>query len=237
MPADPSSLRGAAAARAWHGVTAVVVVAAVVLQTVLLVRTGTAPMPTRMLRLVSYFTIQSNLLVAVAATSLALGPERDGGLWRVVRLDALVGISVTGVVYATVLAPTTDLDGWDRVADAGLHYASPLLVVVGWLLYGPRPRIDGRTVAWALVWPIAWFAYTLLHGAASGWYPYPFIDVTAQGYAVSLRNAALVTALLLGVALAYRSGDRGMRPAPRRPAEQARPAPVAEPVGGDGRDG
>ena len=92
-------------------------------------------------------------------------------------------------------------------------------------------------MAWARVWPVAWFAYTLLHGAAIGWYPYPFIDVTAQGYAVSLRNAALVTALLLGVALAYRAGDQGMRPAPRGPAGDAEPAPVAEPVGGDGRDG
>jgi hypothetical protein len=41
----------------------------------------------RLGRLVSYFTIESNLLVLAVAVSLVLAPGR-GRLWRVVRLDA-----------------------------------------------------------------------------------------------------------------------------------------------------
>jgi hypothetical protein len=73
-------------------------------------------------------------------------------------------------------------------------------------------------VRWALAWPIAWFAYTLVHGAVGGWYPYPFVDVGVLGYAVVARNCAVVTVLLLGVAGAYLWGDHrlSMAPGPAR---------------------
>jgi hypothetical protein len=48
----------------------------------------------RLGRLVSYFTIESNLLVLAAAVSLVLAPGRDGRLWRVLRLDALLGVVI-----------------------------------------------------------------------------------------------------------------------------------------------
>lgn len=206
--------RGAAAARLVHGVTAVVVIAALVLQVALVVRNGVGPIGARLVDLASYFTIQSNLLVAVTAVALALRPDRDGTVWRVVRLDALLGITVTGVVYLTVLAPLQDLSGAPAVADIGLHYVSPALAVLAWFGYGPRHRIDRRTAWLALVWPVLYFAYTLVHGPVAGWYPYPFLDVVVHGYASVLGNAVLVTALMFGVAFLYWRGDRRLGVAP-----------------------
>ncbi len=211
--------RGPAAARLAHGATAAVVIAALVLQVALVVRNGVGPMGVRLLDLASYFTIQSNVLVAVSAVALALRPDRDGPVWRVVRLDALLGITVTGVVYVTVLAPLQDLSGAPAVADIGLHYASPALAVLAWFGYGPRRRIDRRTTWLALVWPVLYFAYTLVHGAVAGWYPYPFLNVLVHGYASVLGNAVLVTALMFGVAFLYRRGDRRLGLAPAGTAE------------------
>jgi hypothetical protein len=34
-----------------------------------------------------------------------------------------------------------------------------------------------------LAYPIAWLAYTFVRGAATGCYPYPFLDVNVVGYA------------------------------------------------------
>ena len=209
-----SGWRGAAAARLVHGATAVVVIAALALQVALVVRNGVGPMGARLLDLASYFTIQSNLLVAVSAVALALRPDRDGPVWRVVRLDALLGITVTGVVYLTVLAPLQDLSGAPAVADIGLHYVGPALAVLAWFGYGPRHRIDRRTAWLALIWPVLFFAYTLVHGAVAGWYPYPFVDVVVHGYASVLGNAVLVTALMFGTAFLYRRGDRRLGVAP-----------------------
>ena len=204
---------------AWfHLVTAVVTTAALLLQLVLTTSAGGASLPVRWLRLVSYFTIESNLLVAASAWALWRRPNRGNRtLFRVVRLAGVVGITVTGLVYVVVLRPVVDLSGWWAVADALLHYAVPVLAVVGWAVYGPRRRVDRRVVLLVLAWPAAWFAWTLLHGAASGFYPYPFVDVDDLGYGHVLGNAALVLGLLLGVSATYLWVDGRLDAWRRRP--------------------
>lgn len=203
-------------ARAWHLATALVSAAALVTQVVLVLRgvnvltdsAGNLPsIPERLLRFLSYFTVESNCLVIATSLSLAVNPTRDGKVWRVLRLDALVGITVTLVVYHLALRPLLDLHGLAKATDTGFHYVAPIMAVVGWLLYGPRPRVDVATLWWSLCWPIGYFCYTLGHGAASGWYPYPFVDAATNGYAFALRNALLVLFLLLGVGATYLTLD------------------------------
>lgn len=206
-----------AVARCWHLATALVPLASLVAQLVLVVRGADVLVqdgyqePSTALRVAnffSYFTVQSNLLVVLAALPLAIDPRRDGRLFRVVRLAGLLGISVTGVVYATVLAPLVDLDGVAMLTNIGFHYLTPLLAVIGWALFGPWPRFDRRVLLITLAWPVAWLAYTLVRGEIVDWYPYPFIDVGELGYARTLVNSAGVTALLLGVGWLFLTGDR-----------------------------
>jgi hypothetical protein len=202
------------AARRWHLVTAVVAVVALVLQTALVVRSGPVALPLRLGRLVSYFTIQSNLLVAVGTIALARDPSYDGRWWRTVRLAGVVGITVTGLVYFVMLRPIVELDGWDWVANLLLHQVVPVLAIVGWLVCGPRPRVGLPEVRRALVWPFAWLGWTLAVGAISGWYPYPFLDVDDRGWGPVLATSGVVTLLFLALfAAAYRL-DRWCRPAP-----------------------
>lgn len=161
-----------------------------------------------MIRYFSYFTIESNILVAFTATALALRPDRDGRRWRVLRLDALVGITVTGIIYVTVLRHVVQLAGLAKVCDIGLHYVSPLITVVAWLLVGPRPRVDVRTLLLALVWPGLYLGYTLIRGEIAHWYPYPFVDVDQHGYVRVLVNSVGVTLVVLAVGAVYLLGDR-----------------------------
>ncbi|GAB2990174.1 Pr6Pr family membrane protein [Saccharothrix stipae] len=189
--------------RVWHGVLAAVIAASLITQLVLLfaggadVNSGHAEVQVtlgvRLIRLFSYFTIQSNLFVLFVAVTLAVDPARDGRGWRVARLDALLGITITGIVFALVLAPLVHHVGVSWWVNLGFHQLSPVLAVLGWLLFGPRPRVDRATVAKALlIWPVFWILYTFVHGALTGWYPYPFLDVTAIGFGTALRNALFV---------------------------------------------
>ncbi|MFD0481612.1 Pr6Pr family membrane protein [Kineococcus sp. GCM10028916] len=211
-PATPS--------RVWHAVLALVVLAALVAQVVLLIGGGrdansgqaTASAATSLVRFVSYFTVQSNLLVLVAAVSLVLDPARDGRFWRVLRLTGLLGITVTGLVFGAVLAPLLHHTGIDWWINAGFHYVSPVMAFLGWAVFGPRPRVDGRTAAWAVAWPIAWVVYTLVRGAVVGWYPYPFLDVDAVGYPIALRNTGFVVVLALVLLAVFRWLDGRLRP-------------------------
>jgi hypothetical protein len=111
----------------------------------------------------------------------------------VARLDALLGITITGVVFALVLAPLVHPVGVAWWVNLGVHRLSPALAVLGWLLFGPRPRVDRATIAKALlIWPVLWISYTFAHGAVTDWYPYPFLDVTDIGFGTALRNALFV---------------------------------------------
>ena len=215
-------------ARTWHAAVAVTVWAGLVVQAVIAVRASGHPpahlvgtlagtgVGGRLVRVLSFFTIQSNILVGVTSTQLAMNPRRDGAVWRVLRVDALIGIAVTGIVYATVLARMHEPKGWEQVStNIAFHYVVPVGAVVGWLLFGPRPRLRGTVVGAALAWPLVWFGYTLLHGRWTHWYPYPFVDVASHGYGRVALNALAVTAVLGGVATVFAVGDRRLpSPAP-----------------------
>ncbi|MGD9960891.1 Pr6Pr family membrane protein [Nocardioides sp.] len=202
-------------ARRWHLLTAGVAIVALLLQLVLIVAgvavLNEAEVPglgIRLGRFLSYFTIQSNALVALTAVQLARNPQQDGHGWRVARLCAIAGITVTGLVHFVLLRPLLHLEGWNWAADKLLHMVVPVLAVAGWGLFGPRPRITARTVGWALLWPIVWLGWTLMIGATTGWYPYPFLDVADKGVG-SVGAACLgVTTLFLVVFAALATLDR-----------------------------
>lgn len=181
---------------------------------------------TELVRWLSLFTVESNVLVLAAATTLALDPVRSGRLWRVLLLDALLAITVTGLVFSVLLAPTVDPAGVTVWTNLVLHYLSPLAMVVGWLVFGPRPRITGGTVAWAMLFPVAWIGWTMVHGAQSRWYPYFFLNARDLGLAAALRNTALVVLLALVFLLLYWAADRWLpaTTARRRGRDEASPA-------------
>lgn len=206
--------------RLWHGLLLAAVLFALVTQTVLVGVEGAdansgsdsgdpgSSAATRLIRLFSYFTEQSNLLVAVVCAGLLLRPHRDGPLWRVLRADALLGIAITGLVFALVLAQDMDATGIGWWVTITFHYVCPPAVLLGWVLFGPRGQLDWRTVARSAVWPFAWLGYTFAHGAFTDWYPYPFIDVTVRGYAGALRNTVLILLLAVVFVLLLRGVDR-----------------------------
>ena len=219
-------------ARAVHVVSAVAAVAALLLQTVLVItgasvlaETDVPPLATRLGRLVSYFTIQSNVLVAVTAVQLAGDPVRDGRWWRPVRLAAVVGITVTGLVHFVLLRPLLDLEGPNALADSLLHLVVPVVAVAGWVLAGPRPRWSRRDAGLALLWPLLWLGWTLVVGALSGWVPYPFLDVEAEGATAVAVTCAGVTVLFLLFLAALVALDRRLRPVP---VQESAPTPATD---------
>ncbi|MFY9331321.1 MAG: Pr6Pr family membrane protein [Candidatus Nanopelagicales bacterium] len=150
----------------------------------------------------TYFTILSNILVAVMMTLLFINPSRDGRIFRVLRLDTILMITVTGVVYNLILAG----DGpgpvaWGAVANSLEHQITPVLTVVVWLVVGPRGWINAKVVAYSFVLPVAWLIYALIRGAIIDAYPYPFLDVIANGYGTVFINVIgiIIFALILNL--------------------------------------
>jgi len=173
-----------------------------------------AETPARIVNYFSFFTVQSNVLVAVTTGLLALNLDRRSTVFRVLRLDGVLCIAVTGVVFHLALASLQELTGWDALADFILHSLSPILAVLGWLVFGPRRQLTPRIVWLAVLAPIGWLAYALAYGAlttdrnGNDYYAYPFMNVQVHGYAVALLRCALVAALFLGLAFGALALDR-----------------------------
>lgn len=161
---------------------------------------GAAGAVARVVDTLSYFTIWSNVVVAVSVTLLLARPLRATPLARVLRLSGLLMITVTAIVYQVLLAPAVDVTGWSLLTDPVLHVVTPVLTVLVWAVWGPRGWITAREVPLALVVPLVWIAWMLARGAVVHAYPYGFANVEEHGYGpVALT---LLVILVFGVVVA-----------------------------------
>lgn len=144
---------------------------------------GIAGGPERIADLLSYFTIWSQLVVGIVMTMLYRNPNRTGKFVQVFRIDAILMITVTGVVYNLLIGPKYPPQGLNQISSPIEHTLTPLLTVLLFLFFGPRGWFNARNVVRALVLPISFIFYTLFRGAIINKYPYDFLDVGANGYA------------------------------------------------------
>ena len=153
---------------------------------------GIAGAPARLIDLFSYFTIWSQVVVGVVATFLFLNISRDGKWFRVFRLDSVLMIAVTGIVYNAMIAPSYPPVGLYVYSSFCEHTLTPILTILVFLIAGPRGWINLKTFGLALLLPVAYAAYTLLRGAVINMYPYDFLDVVTYGYAAVLQFVAII---------------------------------------------
>lgn len=147
------------------------------------------------IRYFSFFTIQSNLFAAL----VLLVPLMSRGRFAEwldsagVRAATVLYLTVTGLVYFTLLRHTWNPQGLTYVADRGLHYVVPCLVALEWWLFAAKRGLSIRHLRYFAIFPILYFAYTLAAGAISGFYPYPFFNAAQLGYGqVLLAGVALL---------------------------------------------
>ncbi len=159
----------------------------------------------------SFFTILTNLLVALGLTcSLAAPDSRWGRFFSStgVAADTALYIAVVGVVYSLLLRQLWDPEGFQKIADIILHDVVPVLYVFYWILFVPKGGLRWKdSVSWS-IYPLAYFAWVLIRGAVSGRYPYPFIDVGTLGYTRVLLNAVLLLASFTVAGLAMIAAAR-----------------------------
>ena len=194
--------------RSWHGVTALVIAAALVAQTVL-----TLDESRSVVNLFSYFTIQSNILVLVSCVLIALDPTRDGPVFQAVRIAGLVGITVTGVVYQLLLVGSIEMEGLEVWLDFAFHRFAPVAAVLGFVLLQPRTQFD-RRAWWFMVWAFGWLAYTLIRAEVAdpvftisdtdtAPVPYGFLDASDVGWPAVIAISAGITVAAMAVAALY----------------------------------
>ena len=175
--------------------------------------------------LFGYFTVQSNVILAVVLAVAGARLLRDRPVSDALvaaRACAVSYIAVVGLVFAVLLAPLGAAGGvpvpW---ANTVLHVVTPVVGVVDWLVGPDRRRLGARTVALALTYPAVWVAVVLVRGATDGWFPYPFLDPATgygriAGYVAAIAVTVATAAALVVAASRLPVGRRVAGPAPAR---------------------
>lgn len=160
---------------------------------------GSGSVPETIWILLRFFTIITNLLVAIAMTAIAA----DRRVSPFLQAGLALAIGLVGVVYMTLLHGLVQLEGAALFADTLLHYVVPIGSVLYWLVISPKFGLRWtHPLLWSL-YPLAYFAYAIVRGSIDGRYPYPFMDVTKLGGAQTALNA-------LGLAAAFVIAGLGM---------------------------
>jgi hypothetical protein len=180
------------AVRVWRLAFGVLTLVAVGVQ----FRTGQTHPPFDAVNFFSYFTILSNILGAVVFVLLAvLGsrlPHAD-----LLRGAAALYLTITFLVYALLLSGVGlgIVLAW---VNNVVHRIFPIVVLLDWFLVRSSARLNQRQTWWWLAFPVLYLVYSLIRGAVTGWYPYPFLDPRRDGGYLGVT----VTCLAIAVAFA-----------------------------------
>ncbi|GAB7192872.1 hypothetical protein NUM3379_35810 [Kineococcus sp. NUM-3379] len=171
-----------------------------------------------------YFTLQSNLLLAVVlawAVAAELRGVRPPPAW--LKGGAAVFVTITGVVYNALLNPGGGEGAFlllqGRVQNDLLHVVVPLLAVVDVLLWDRHGRLRWNHAALWLLYPLGYLVFVLLRGAFSDGtprYPYAFVDVERSGYEGVAVNAVVLTGAFWLLGLLYVGADHLLARVDRR---------------------
>lgn len=177
---------------------------AVITQFILMLNNRVASVPETIVRFFSFFTILTNLLVAIyytihwfqKPTSLLLRLQKPGVLSAVTLY-----IAVVGLVYQIVLRSIWSPVGLQKLVDELLHSIIPVFTLVYWFLYEKHTETSWKSIPSWLLYPLFYLAYILIRGSFSNFYPYPFVNVTELGLQKVLINSSVLVFVFLSIAL------------------------------------
>lgn len=155
-------------------------------------------------RFFSYFTILTNLLVAVSLSFILLKPSTAPGrfFFKPSTITAItLYIFIVGLVYNTILRFIWEPTGLQKLVDEALHVVIPLLFLIYWLLFASKGSLKWIYSLQWLIYPFVYLLYALSIGAFSGFYTYPFINVTELGYSKVLLNAGVLMLVFIAAGL------------------------------------
>lgn len=142
----------------------------------------------------SYYTILTNIVLVLIYLS-------DLVRWR--WLEVFRKLDVTGMMVANMLLvmgfvhfflrSLATLDGIFLVCDYALHYVTPILFLIWWVVTVRHGPLLMRRIPIMLVPTFVYFLYIMARGAWVQEYPYPVLNALRLGYPQVLANAVYLT--------------------------------------------
>jgi hypothetical protein len=157
------------------------------------------------IRFFSYFTILTNILVAIYFTAVVIqGNSRHRLLSSPGALTAITAyITIVGLIYQIALRHLWQPEGQQWLVDELLHTVIPFAVIIFWYFNESSFPIRFQQIGVWLIYPLVYFIFILIRGGFSNFYPYPFVDVPALGLTRVLINGACMIILYTLLSVLY----------------------------------
>ncbi len=179
---------------------------ALIAQFYLIIENRVTSIPETIIRYFSFFTILTNLLVALCFTSILFNPESRLGIFfskPKTQTAITIYITIVGIIYNLILRFLWKPEGLQFVVDELLHTIIPIMCIVFWIIYVAKSTLKWKDVFPWLIYPLVYIIFILIRGAVSGFYPYPFINVNEIGYHKAVINSGIIALSFLILSLLF----------------------------------
>lgn len=143
-----------------------------------------------------YFTIQSNIAVAIiclVGVHLMLANRKINHVMEIIKYMSATSISLTGLVFCIVLAPTLGVYAWNP-QNILTHVVVPIAAVADFFVVGQKYSYRKVEALWAIVPPMLYVIYAGV-GFICGWefsegitYPYFFLNWGSEAGAIGFSK-------------------------------------------------
>lgn len=150
------------------------------------------PLPETLTRYFSYFTIDTNLIVALCCSFILLAAGSVPGKFfsrQSTQTAITIYIIIVGIVYNIVLRQIWKPEGLQKIVDELLHLIIPILFLLYWLFFVQKNELKWRHAFSWMIYPLLYGIFVFCRGYASGFYPYPFIDMSILGMNQTIINS------------------------------------------------
>ena len=147
-------------------------------------------------RVFMYFTIQSNLLIALVSLiglCYILLKKEVNKILYVIKFVSTISITLTGFVFCFVLAPTMENSAWN-LANILTHVIVPVAAIVDFFIVGDSTKYQKNDVWLVIIPPLLYAIYAGI-GYALKWeflpntyYPYFFLNWGSKAGAFGFSN-------------------------------------------------
>lgn len=177
----------------------------VILQLILIIINRQASVFETIIRFFTFFTILTNILVAMVFTANWLKSKNSFQFFNKPNTQVAIAvyIFVVGFVYNTILRFIWQPKGWDKLADELLHLVIPIVYILFWYFKFSKKEINYRSIFSWLLFPMIYIVVVMIRGYFSGYYPYPFLHVGNLGVEKVVYNSILMTLFFVVVSFVF----------------------------------
>lgn len=143
-----------------------------------------------------YFTIQSNIAIAIICLLGMIFIKKGKTIsvpWQIIKFVGTVSITLTGVVFCFVLAPTMGSSAWN-IQNLLTHVIVPVASIIDFFVVSNLINLKKSSIVYIIIPPILYAIYAGI-GYVNGWifsggynYPYFFLNWGSKAGAFGFTN-------------------------------------------------